>query len=116
MTPQTEIQIMKHGTRILVVEDEIIIAEDMQRKLKKMGYVVPAIASSGEEAIRKIKENIPDLILMDIVIHGNMDGIETAGQIHSLFDIPVVYLTAYADEKTLQRAKITQPFGYLIKP
>lgn len=116
MIPQTEIQVMKHGTRILVVEDEIIIAEDIQRKLKKMGYDVPVIVSSGEEAIRKTKEIIPDLILMDIVIHGNMDGIETAGQIHSLFDIPVVYLTAYADEKTLERAKITEPFGYLIKP
>jgi PAS domain S-box-containing protein len=116
MMPQAEIQIMEKGIRILVVEDEIIIAEDIQRKLKKMGYVVPEIASSGEEAIKKIKENIPDLILMDIVIHGNMDGIETAGRIHSIFDIPVVYLTAYADEKTLERAKITEPFGYLIKP
>lgn len=116
MTHQTEIQIMKPGTRILVVEDEIIIAEDIQRKLKTMGYDVSAIVSSGEEAIKKIKENIPDLILMDIVLYGGMDGIETAGQIHSLFDIPVVYLTAYADEKTLERAKITEPFGYLIKP
>ncbi|MDL5503800.1 MAG: response regulator [Candidatus Methanoperedens sp.] len=88
----------------------------MQRKLKTMGYDVPEIVSSGEEAIKKIKENNPDLVLMDIVIHGMMDGIETAEQIHSLFDIPVVYLTAYADEKTLQRAKITEPFGYLIKP
>jgi PAS domain S-box-containing protein len=107
---------MKHETRILVVEDEIIIAEDIQRKLRTMGYVVPAIVSSGEEAIKKIKENIPDLILMDIVIHGNMDGIETAAQIHSLFDIPVVYLTAYGDRITFDRAKITEPFGYLIKP
>ncbi len=102
--------------KIVIVEDEIIIAEGIQRKLKTMGYDVSAIVSSGEEAIKQIKENIPDLILMDIVIHGKMDGIETAGQIHSLFDIPVVYLTAYADEKTLERAKITEPFGYLIKP
>lgn len=116
MILQTEIQVMKHGTSILVVEDEIIIAEDIQRKLKKMGYDVTAIVSSGEEAIKKVNENIPDLILMDIVIYGEMDGIETAGQIHSLFDIPVVYLTAYADEKTIERAKITEPFGYLIKP
>ena len=107
---------MKTAKQILIVEDEIIIAEGIQRTLKKMGYDVPAIVSSGEEAIKKIKENNPDLILMDIVIHGKMDGIETAGQIHSLFDIPVVYLTAYADEKTLERAKITEPFGYLIKP
>lgn len=102
--------------QILVVEDEIIIAEGIQRKLEKMGYAVPAIVSSGEDAIKRIKENNPDLVLMDIVIQGNMDGIETALHIHSLFDIPVVYLTAYADEKTLQRAKITEPFGYLIKP
>ncbi|MFZ3168275.1 MAG: response regulator [Candidatus Methanoperedens sp.] len=107
---------MKTAKQILIVEDEIIIAEGIQRKLKAMGYDVPEIVSSGEEAIKKIKENNPDLVLMDIVIQGKMDGIETAGQIHSLFDIPVVYLTAYADEKTLQRAKITEPFGYLIKP
>ena len=107
---------MNAAQKILIVEDEIIIAEDLQRKLKSMEYDIIGIASSGEEAIKKIKENNPDLILMDIVIHGMMDGIETAAQIHSLFDIPVVYLTAYADEKTLQRAKITEPFGYLIKP
>jgi len=107
---------MNAAKKILIVEDEIIIAEDLQRKLKSMEYDIIGIASSGEEAIKKIKENNPDLILMDIVIHGMMDGIETAAQIHSLFDIPVVYLTAYADEKTLQRAKITEPFGYLIKP
>ena len=107
---------MNAAKKILIVEDEIIIAEGLQRKLKTMEYDIIGIASSGEEAIKKIKENNPDLILMDIVIHGMMDGIETAAQIHSLFDIPVVYLTAYADEKTLQRAKITEPFGYLIKP
>ncbi len=102
--------------QILIVEDEIIIAEGLQRKLKTMGYDVPIIVSSGEETIKRIKENDPDLVLMDIVIHGKMDGIETAEQIHSLFDIPVVFLTAFADEKTLERAKITEPFGYLIKP
>ncbi len=102
--------------QILVVEDEIIIAEGLQRKLRTMGYDVPVIVSSGEETIKIIKENNPDLVLMDIVIHGEMDGIETAEKIHSLFDIPVVYLTAYADEKTLERARITEPFGYLIKP
>lgn len=102
--------------QILVVEDEIIIAEDIQRRLKRMGYTVPVIASSGEEAIKKARENNPDLVLMDIVIHGGMDGIETAEQIRASLDIPIVYLTAYADEKTLERAKITEPFGYIIKP
>ncbi len=102
--------------QILIVEDEIIIAESIQRKLIAMGHAVSAIASSGQEALEWIDKKIPDLILMDIVIHGNMDGIETAGLIHSQYDIPVVYLTAYADEKTLARAKITEPFGYLLKP
>lgn len=106
----------RSAARILVVEDEIIIAEDLQIKLIRMGYSVPMLASSGEDAIKKIQEYNPDLILMDIVIHGNMDGIETVEKIHSMFDIPVVYLTAYADENTLERAKITEPFGYLLKP
>ncbi len=104
------------GSQILIVEDEIIIAEDIQKRLKKMGYHVPAIVSSGEEAIKKVIETIPDLILMDIVIHGPMDGIQTAEKIHEFSNVPVIYLTAYADEKTLERAKITEPFGYLLKP
>ncbi|NJD53442.1 MAG: response regulator [Candidatus Methanoperedens sp.] len=107
---------MNTAKKIIIVEDEVIIAEGLQRKLTTMGYDIIGIASSGEEAVKKVKENNPDLVLMDIVIHGKIDGIETAAQIHSLFDIPVVYLTAYADEKTLERAKITEPFGYLIKP
>ena len=103
-------------SQILVVEDEIIIAEDLQNKLKKMGYSVPAVVSSGEDAIRKVKENNPDLVLMDIIIHGEIDGIETVEKIHSFSDVPVIYLTAYADQTTLERAKITGPFGYLLKP
>ncbi len=103
-------------TKILVVEDEAIVAEAIRRRLQKLGYTVPATASSGEEAIKKVEENNPDLVLMDIVLQGEMDGIEAAEQIHTRFDIPVVYLTAYSDEKTLLRAKITEPFGYIIKP
>jgi PAS domain S-box-containing protein len=103
-------------TQILVVEDEIIIAEDLQIKLIRMGYSVPDIVSSGEDAIKKVKENNPDIILMDIVIHGKMDGIETVEKIHAFSDVPVIYLTAYADQYTLERAKITEPFGYLLKP
>jgi len=106
----------RSAAQILVVEDEIIIAEDLQIKLIRMGYSVPVLVSSGEDAIKKVKEYNPDLILMDIVIHGNMDGIETVEKIHSMFDIPVIYLTAYADENTLERARITEPFGYLLKP
>lgn len=103
-------------TRILVVEDEVIVADDIRRSLKSLGYDVPSIVSSGEMAIKKVEENRPDLVLMDIMLQGEMDGIEAAGNIISRFDIPVVYLTAYSDEKILERAKVTEPFGYLIKP
>jgi CheY-like chemotaxis protein len=80
------------------------------------GYVVPSVVSMGETAIEKVKEDKPDLILMDIMLAGKMDGIETADMIHTKFNIPVIYLTAYSDDKILERAKITGPFGYLIKP
>ena len=102
--------------RILVVEDEGIVAKDIQDMLKGLGYSVPAIAFSGEQAIKKAGEIHPDLVLMDIKLKGGMDGTEAARQIRSRFDIPVVYLTAYADKDTLERAKITEPFGYILKP
>lgn len=102
--------------RLLIVEDEIIIAEDLQRRLERLGYEVVGIASSGEEAINIVKEKTPDLILMDIIIQGKMDGIETANNIKYMFDIPIIYLTAFSDEETLKRAKITEPFGYMVKP
>lgn len=102
--------------KILVVEDEALVAEAIKRKLQKMGYSVPGTASSGEEAIKLVEEIDPDLVLMDIVLQDKMDGIEAAGYIHTLFNVPVVFLTAYSDEKTLLRAKITEPFGYIIKP
>lgn len=104
------------NAKILVVEDEAIVAKDLQYRLKKFGYTVPAIASSGEEAINKAVETSPDLVLMDIRLKGAMDGIEAAQEIYKRLDIPVIYLTAYADEKTLERAKITAPFGYILKP
>jgi len=103
-------------TKILVVEDEGIIAKDIGNRLEKMGYFVPAIAFSGEEAIKKTAEFQPDLVLMDIILKGEMDGIEAAGQIHTRFNIPVVFLTAHTEENILQRAKITEPFGYIVKP
>ena len=84
--------------------------------LNNMGYEAPDVALSGEKAIKKAGEIRPDLILMDIKLKGEMDGIEAAEIIHDRFDIPVVYLTAFADEETLERAKITEPFGYLLKP
>jgi len=103
-------------TQILIVEDEGIVSKDIQKTLENFGYDVPCIVSSGEAAIRKAEENKPDLVLMDIVLKGKIDGIEAAEQIHSRFNIPVVYLTAYTDDKTLERAKITVPFGYVVKP
>lgn len=102
--------------QILIVEDEYIVAKDIQNTLTNLGYSVPAIAASGEEALKKLSEVKPDLILMDIVLKGSMDGVQTADEIRTKFGIPVVYLTAYADDNTLQRAKITEPYGYLIKP
>ncbi|MBF0344263.1 MAG: response regulator [Nitrospirae bacterium] len=104
------------GMNILVVEDEIVIARDIEYKLKKIGYGVPAIAASGEEAVKLAGEINPALILMDIMLEGKMDGIEAAYQIDERFNIPIVYLTAHSDLDTLNRAKITEPFGYILKP
>lgn len=102
--------------KILVVEDEVIVAEDIAGRLKKLGYAVAGTVSSGEEAIQKAAETQPDLVLMDIVLKGEMDGVTASEQIRNNTDIPTVFLTAYADEKTLQRAKLTDPFGYIVKP
>lgn len=102
--------------KILVVEDERVVARDIEKRLKKLGYIVPASVASGEEAIEKVAELRPDLVLMDIRLKGRMDGIEAAEQIRADFNTPVIYLTAYADEVTLQRAKVTEPFGYIVKP
>lgn len=101
--------------KILVVEDERITAEDIKSGLEFAGYTVPAIVSSGEDAIEKAGELKPDLVLMDIKLKGEMDGIEAAGQIRVRYDIPVIYLTAYSDESTVQRAKVTEPSGYILK-
>ncbi|MFQ5769950.1 MAG: sigma 54-interacting transcriptional regulator [bacterium] len=103
---------------ILVVEDEFLIAKNIQNRLKRFGYDVPTIASSGEEALRKTEQmrRRPDLVLIDIKLKGDMDGVEAAKQIRDRFNIPVVYITAYADKKTLERAKTTEPLGYLLKP
>jgi len=102
--------------RILIVEDELIVAKDVQNMLERTGYTVPAVVSSGEAAVRKAVEVQPDLVLMDIMLKGDIDGVEAAEQIRDLLHIPVIYITAYADEDTLQRAKITEPYGYIIKP
>jgi PAS domain S-box-containing protein len=103
------------SARILVVEDEGIVAEEIRSRLKKLRYEA-AVASSGEEAIKKAEETRPDLVLMDIRLRGDIDGVEAAQEIRARFDIPVVYVTAYTDEATLQRAKTTEPYGYILKP
>ena len=102
--------------RILVVEDEAIVAMDIADTLKKLEYGITDTVPSGEQAIASIKQNRPDLIFMDIGLKGEMDGIQTAAQIRAPYSIPVIFLTAFVDEKTLDRAKITLPAGYLTKP
>ncbi|MBF0553858.1 MAG: response regulator [Nitrospirae bacterium] len=102
--------------RILVVEDESIVAMSIKDKLLDLGFTVTGIASTGEDAIKKVEEAPPDLILMDIVLKGELDGVGTASIIHSRFDIPVVYLTAFSDDNTLAKAKHTKPYGYILKP
>lgn len=102
--------------RILVVEDEFIIAEDIKEKLIGFGYEVVDTVGSGREAIDLAKRKQPDLILMDIKLQGRMDGIETASEIWGRYDIPVIFLTSFSDLRTLQRAKMAEPFGYVVKP
>jgi CheY-like chemotaxis protein len=103
-------------TKILVVEDEGIVTRDIKNRLKALGYPPPTTASSGTEAIKKVATFHPDLVLIDIHLKGEMDGIKAARQIHDLFDIPVVYLMEDADEETLQDEKVIEPFYYVLKP
>ncbi len=103
-------------TQVLIVEDDAIIAMDIESQLKQLGYGVTAIVGYGEEAIAKVRENKPDVVLMDIVLKGEMDGIEAAEEIRSQFDIPVIFLAAFADKDRLERAKLTYPFGFILKP
>jgi PAS domain S-box-containing protein len=102
--------------KTLIVEDEIFVAKDLQMHLEQMGYAVASMVPSGEQAIQEIENEIPDLVLMDIVLQEGMDGIEAAEIIHSRFDIPVIFLTAHKDKAIFERAKKTEPFGYITKP
>jgi signal transduction histidine kinase/CheY-like chemotaxis protein len=104
------------GVQVLVVEDENIVAKDIELTLKSLGYSVCGIAGTGEQAIRLAREQRPELILMDVRLRGDMDGIEAAQQIRSFLDVPIVYLTAFADEATIQRARQSGPYGYVLKP
>jgi len=103
-------------TKILIVEDEVIVARNIEKRLISAGYKVTGIASSAEKAIGLAASLKPDLVLMDIKLKGKMDGIDAAKAIRNSYRLPIIYLTSYADEETFQRAKITEPFGYLIKP
>src|SRR5919106_4222509 len=102
--------------RIMVVEDERIIALHLRQQLEKLGYQVVGVVASGEQALERVRELKPDVVLMDIHIEGELDGIETAARLPEDLQIPVVYLTAYSEEATLARARATRPYGYLLKP
>ncbi|MBN2409302.1 MAG: response regulator [Candidatus Aminicenantes bacterium] len=105
-----------NGWKILVVEDEAIIAMDIQSILKKIGYSGAEVVHSGEESIQKVADGRPHLVLMDIKLKGNMDGIQAAHQIFDTYGVPVVYITAYGDENTMKRANGTARFGFITKP
>jgi CheY-like chemotaxis protein len=106
----------KATSRILIVEDEGVVTKDIQHRLERLGHAVVGIAYSGDKAVETAGRLSPDLVLMDIKLRGDMDGIEAARQIRDRFNIPVVYLTAYADDMTLKFAKIAEPYGYIVKP
>jgi CheY-like chemotaxis protein len=101
---------------VFIVEDELIEAQDISQTLETQGYVVTGIARSGELALEALMKKHPDLVLMDMHLAGNMDGVDTAERIRALYKIPVIFLTAYSDETLLERAKITEPYGYVLKP
>jgi DNA-binding LytR/AlgR family response regulator len=101
---------------IFIVEDESIVAKDIQNSLTKLGYTVVGIANNGNDAIDRIMELSPDLVLMDIMIKGDLTGIDVSEKIKEKINVPVIFLTAYADEGTLAKAKITEPYGYILKP
>jgi FOG: CheY-like receiver len=108
--------VKKDRVKVLIVEDEKIVAMDIKAMLERLGYDVPTMVSTKEEAAKKIEETDPDLVLMDIMLNGAMDGVDIADEIRTRFKIPVIYLTAYGNESTLDRAKATAPYGYILKP
>ena len=102
--------------KILIAEDEILIARELEARLKGLDYAVVRIALSAEEAIQATSELQPDLVLMNIVLRGTMDGLTAAEEIRTRFGVPTVYVLAYADEGILSHAKVTRPYGYILKP
>ncbi|MGB3480130.1 MAG: response regulator, partial [bacterium] len=106
----------KTSSKILIVEDEMIVAKDMQETLKARGYTVTAIVNSGRDAIEMVKKEKPDLVLMDIVLKGKIDGIDTAGRIRTKFDIPIIFITAFTNSNLLEKAKAAEPYAFITKP
>ena len=104
------------AARILIVEDENIIAKDIRRTILKLGYQVTRIVGNGRDAIQSTEEDLPDLILMDIILKGDLTGIDASEEIRKMYNIPIVYLTALTDDETMHKAKVTEPFGFLLKP
>ena len=104
------------NAKIFIVEDEAIVAMNIEKRLQNSGYKVTGIASSSDQVLEKVEIEKPDLVLMDIKIKGTLDGIDTADLIRGKYNLPIIYLTSYTDEETFNRAKMTEPFGYLIKP
>ena len=105
-----------NNINVYIVEDESIVAKDIQNSLKKLGYNVLGISNNGADAIKNIVDLEPNIVLMDIMIKGPMTGIDVAETIKKDYNIPAIFLTAYADESTLAKAKITEPYGYILKP
>ncbi len=101
---------------ILIVEDEVIVAKDIKNSVETLGYRVAGLAHTGADAVERALNSAPDLVLMDIMLKGDMDGTTAAALIRERLDVPVIFLTAYSDEETLGRAKLTGPFGYILKP
>lgn len=101
---------------ILIVEDEVIVAEDVRRRLEEMGYTVAGVVARGDQALAQVRRTHPDLILMDIGLKGTVDGIEAAKMVLDEEDIPIVFASAYSDDATLRRAKTIDPFGFVLKP
>ncbi|MSP12226.1 MAG: EAL domain-containing protein [Chloroflexi bacterium] len=104
------------NARIMIVEDQNIIAMDLESRLTSLGYLIPATVAYGEEAITRAGELMPDLVLMDIMLKGAIDGVQAADQIRQQFGLPIIYLTAHSDNRTLERARLTEPYGYILKP
>ena len=102
--------------KVLLVEDEGIVARDLQRRLERLGYGVIGVVDNGAEALALVEQTRPDVVLMDIVLQGQLDGVETARQLCSRMDVPVIFLTAHSDTVTIRRARETTPYGYLLKP